>query len=219
MPKLSPEQLNSRLRLDWNIMQQINSPLVTIQAFRNMSDLMGRNRPVLDAVEAHKAVAYLVEYHIKSLIGPDRFHDRFDVSMDLLAGGDYPYTAPACFVISRPVPWSPHFFPSNGAICLGELWTAAGGNILLAHLLVHVAKLLNFDEPDREPSYGGWNAEAVQYWRKKMNRQPVTPGLAYPVIPPEFTHGLTADSKPLFRPVSGTPLFAPSPTLFRPVKG
>jgi hypothetical protein len=218
MAKLTPEELRSRLRFDWNIMQQMKSPLVTTRAFGSMSDLASGSRPILNAEDSHKAVAYLVEYHIRSLIGPAKFHDRFDVSMDLMAGGNYPFSQPACFVVSKPVPWSPHFLTGNGAVCLGELWTAACGDITAAHLVIHIAKLLNFDEPDREPSYGGWNAKAVHYWRHVMKRQPITAGLPYPVVPPEFTHGLSPNSKPLFRPAAAA-VFTPSKSLFRPVGG
>lgn len=219
MPKLSPEELNSRLRFDWNIVQRMKSPLATIAAFKSMNDLKASKHPITDAAEAHRAIAYLVEYRIKSLVDAGRFHDRFDVSIDLMAGGNYPYSEPACFVISRPVPWSPHFLPSAGSICLGELWSAAAGNITLGHLIIHIAKLLNSDEADREPGYSGWNAQAVQYWRHVMKRQPVTPGLQYPVVPPQITHGVTAETKPLFCPASAAaPSFAPAPSLFRPAR-
>ena len=219
MSKLTPDQRNSRLRLDWNIASRMNGPLAAIQAFRSMADLAGRKHPIQSPEDSHKAVAYLVEYHIRSLIGAAKFHDRFDISMDLMAGGNYPFSDPACFVVSRPIPWSPHFLTGNGSVCLGELWTAARGNITLGHLIIHVAKLLNFDEPDREPSYGGWNAKAMAYWRHVMKRQPVTNGLSYPVIPPEFTHGVTQTSTPLFRPAAVATPFAPARTLFRPVGG
>lgn len=217
MSKLTPDQLSSRLRFDWNITGRMRSSIVAIQAFRSMTDLASRKRPILSPEDSHKAVAYLVEYHIQSLIGPGKFHDRFVVSMDLMAGGNYPYSQPACFVISQPIPWSPHFLAGNGAVCLGELWSAAAGNITLGHLIIHVAKLLNFDEPDREPSYGGWNAKAVAYWRQVMKRQPVTKELPYPIIPPEFTHGMSRNSRPLFRPAVVAVPFTPSRTLFRPV--
>ena len=216
MSKLSPEELASRLRFDWSITQQMKSALVKTQAFQNMTDLARRRNPIVNPIESHKAAAYLVEYRIRSLIGPGQFRDRFDVSMDLLAGGNYPYTQPACFVISQPVPWSPHFLLGNGTICLGELWTQAHGAITAGHLIIHVAKLLNFDEPDREPSYGGWNAKAVKYWRHVMKHQPITKGLAYPILPPEITHRVNANAKPLFRPATPAAPFAPTKTLFRP---
>src|SRR5262249_47522355 len=126
-----------------------------------------------------------------------------------------PFSEPACFVTSRPIPWSPHFLPSSGAICLGELWGQARGAMTLGHLIVHLCKLLNFDEPDREPSYGGWNAAAVNYWRTVLRRRPVTEGLAYPTLPAEVPHAVELPQKPLFRPAAAAgspaarPLFLP----------
>ncbi|HEY7327865.1 MAG TPA: hypothetical protein VH592_09510 [Gemmataceae bacterium] len=218
MPKkLKPEELQSRLRFDWAITNKMKSPLVHIQAFKGLTDLGRRKNPIVTEREAHQARAYLVEYRVRSLVGEGKFHDRFDVSVDLLSGGDYPFSQPACCVISQPIPWSPHFLPSKGAICLGELWTQSRGAMTLGHLIIHICKLLNFDEQDREPSYGGWNAPAVNYWRNVLHRQPITKGLAYPTLPAEITHAIETSPKPLFRPASATRVSTDQP-LFRPVR-
>jgi ubiquitin-protein ligase len=213
--KLKPDELHSRLRFDWAIAQKMNGPLVCVQAFKSLADLSRRKNPVITQQECHRASAYLAEFHVRSLVGGGEFHDNFQVSIDLLAGGDYPFSEPACFVTSRPIPWSPHFLPSKGAICLGELWGQAGGAMTLGHLLVHVAKLLNFDEPDREPSYGGWNAAAVNYWRRVLHRRPITEGLAYPSLPAEITHAIEIPQKPLFKPAAAALVAAARPH-FRP---
>src|SRR5262249_40258491 len=146
--------------------------------------------PVVREQDAHRACAYLVEYQVRSLVGAGQFHDRFQISIDLLVGGDYPFSQPACFVTSKPIPWSPHFFSKNGAICLGELWTQERGSMTLGHLIIHICKLLNFDEPDREPSYIGWNAAAVNYWRTVLHCQPIDKELVYPTLPASVTHGI-----------------------------
>jgi hypothetical protein len=213
--KLTPEELNSRLRFDWNIAQKMKSPLVSVQAFKNMTVLRRRKHLIMNQEQAHLASAYLVEYRIRSLVGEGKFHDRFEVSIDVLGGENYPYSPPACCVTSRPVPWSPHFLSANGAICLGDLWSQARGAMTLGHLIVHIAKLLNFDEPDREPSYGGWNPAAVTYWRKVMKRMPVTKALAYPTLPAEVTHAIEIPRKPLFQPTSVAG-FTPTNPQFRP---
>jgi hypothetical protein len=96
------------------------------------------------------------------------------------------------------------------------MWSQARGEITLGHLIVHICKLLNFDEPDREPSYGGWNADAVRYWRKELGRQPITKGLVYPTLPAEVTHAVTIPCKPLFRPAAAA-IVAVQPH-FRPVR-
>jgi len=215
MPKLKPEELQSRLRFDWTITQKMNSPLVLIQAFKSLPDLRGRKDPIAKEQAGHRACVYSVEYRVRSLVGEGVFHDRFQVSMDLLAGGNYPFSEPACFVSSQPIPWSPHFMPRNGAICLGELWTQARGAMTLGHLIVHICKLLNFDEPDREPSYGGWNAAAVNYWRKVLHRQPLTKELVYPKLPAEVTHAIEIPHKRLFQPAPAAGFTAAQPH-FRP---
>jgi hypothetical protein len=200
VPKLKADQLQSRLRFDWTVTRNMNSPLVQIQAYKSVADLGRRQHPIVNEEDAHRACAYLVEYRVRSLVAEGVFHDRFEVAIDLLAGGNYPFTEPACFVTSRPVPWSPHFQARSGAICLGALWTQARGAMTLGHLIVHIAKLLNFDEPDREPSYGGWNAAAVRYWRQVLHRQPVTKDLVYPTLPAEVTHAIEVPEQPVFRP-------------------
>jgi hypothetical protein len=85
-------------------------------------------------------------------------------------------------VISDKVPWSPHF-RKNLPVCAGEIWTESRGTMILGHLLIHVAKLLNFDELLRTADYNGYNPEAAYYWRTKLNMQPINPGLLYPVLP------------------------------------
>jgi hypothetical protein len=215
--KLNPEQLQHRLRFDFRTTQKVDSPLVRIQAFKSLADLRGPKNPILTERDGHRACAYLVEYRVRSLVGENEFHDRFLVSHDFLAGGNYPYSEPACCVISQPIPWSPHFLPGRAAICLGTLWTQAGGRMPFGQLIIHICKLLNFDEPDREPSDGGWNAAAVRYWRKVLHRQPITPGLAYPTLPADVTHGIEVPRKPLFQPASAAGRTAPHP-LFRPAR-
>jgi hypothetical protein len=205
------------LRFDWAIVQKMNSPLVLIQAFKSLAELGRRKDHIVKKEDSHRASAYLVEYRVRSLVGEGVFHDHFEVSIDPLAGGNYPYSQPACFVTSQPVPWSPHFLKRTGAICLGELWTQARGAMTLGHLIVHICKLLNFDEPDREPSYGGWNAAAVKYWRRVLNRQPITQGLVYPTLPADITHAIEVPSKRLFQPAPAAVLIPARPH-FRPAR-
>src|SRR5262249_50449667 len=105
----------------------------------------------------------------------------------------------------------------KGAICLGELWTQARGAMTLGHLIVHICKLLNFDEPDREPSYGGWNPAAVNYWRTVLKRQPITKGLVYPTLPAEVTHAIDIPQRLMFKPAAAAAFIAAQP-YFRPAK-
>jgi hypothetical protein len=55
--------------------------------------------------------------------------------------------------------------------------------MLLGELMTHIARLLNFDEPEyKVANYGGWNPEAVDYWVKERGRQPIQK-LRYPILP------------------------------------
>jgi hypothetical protein len=115
-------------------------------------------------------------------VGPGQYSDRTTVKIDLLAN-NYPYSAPCCWTISTKTPWSPHFregFP----ICISnDLWESGSGKVLLGHLLIHIAKLLNLDETPRSEFYGGYNPEAAEYWRTKLNSQPINAQLLYPPLP------------------------------------
>ncbi len=205
MPKLNPQELQSRLLFDWTIATKMASPLVHIEAFRGVADLSRGKNAIVKQQDGPQACAYLVEYRIRSLIGEGIFHNRFQVTIDLLSGGNYPFSEPACYVTSQPIPWSPHFLAGQGSICLGELWAQSRGAMTVGHLIVHICKLLNFDEPDRGPSYSGWNAAAVQYWRTVLKRQPIEKGLIYPTLPAEVTHAIEVPQKPVFRAAAAAP--------------
>lgn len=70
----------------------------------------------------------------------------------------------------------------------------------MAHAIVHVARLLNCDESDRGPEYGGYNRVAMTYWRETMRCRPLTAGLKYPVPSVEVTHGISSrEPLPQFR--------------------
>jgi ubiquitin-protein ligase len=198
MAGLTPEQLNNRLRYDYEVAMQMHCPVMSLTAYRSADDLKARRNPITSKDQGHLAMHYLVDYKITTLIGPDRFSDRTLVQFNMLDNGDYPYKPPSCYVVDSEMPWSPHF-KKNAPICIGEIWKDAGGKILLGHLLIHIAKLLNFDEVAREPGYVGWNAEAIKYWRSKMKEQPITPGFGYPALPTWVTHGEVVIEQPASR--------------------
>jgi hypothetical protein len=55
----------------------------------------------------------------------------------------------------------------------------------LVDYVVHIGKLLNFDEPPPIAGYHGYNGAAVAYWRDHMGLKPLDPGLRFPLINPE----------------------------------
>jgi hypothetical protein len=183
MATLTPYQLHERLRFDFRIAMSMRSPIMNVAAFREVDDLANQRKPILLEQDAHLATHYRIDYWIRTLIGPGEYSDLTTVHVDLLANHDYPYSAPCCWVTSSRMPWSPYFrdgFP----ICISyDLWSE---NVLLGELLVHLAKLLNLDEINNSEYYGGYNPEAADYWRTKLNSQPITPNLSYPPLPPNF---------------------------------
>lgn len=215
MAKLTAEQLKTRLKLDYQVVVKMRSPLMSITAYRNVDDLEKRRNPVVSEAEGHLATHYLVDYHIRTLVGRDEFSDNTSVKFDLLANGNYPYTIPGCFVISSRMPWTPHF-RAGVPICTDHnMWEDSRGSLLLGDWVVHVAKLLNFDEIPRAENYGGLNPEAARYWREKLNRRPLN-NIDYPPLP-DVADPLPAvpmHSSEMFRPTSQT-----SVGMFQPASG
>lgn len=210
MARLTAGQLTDRLRLDYRVAAKMRSPVMNVTAYRDVDDLNQRRSPIVSEDEGHLATHYLVDYSIRTLVGPDNYSDRTSVKFDLLANGNYPYTRPGCYVVSSQMPWTPHF-RAKLPICIDhDMWEDATGNMLLGHLLVHVAKLLNFDEIPRSEDYGGYTPAAAEYWRTKLNRQPLNPRLAYPVLPDD----ISSIPHPVFAPVRAEEseglFFAPS---------
>jgi hypothetical protein len=177
--------LESRLRFDYQVVTAMRTPLLTAEAYRSWDDLEERRDPILSVNEGHLATYYRVEYNVTTLAGRGSYSKKTTVSFDLLSDhNNYPAKEPACFVISEPIPWSPHFHPKSGEVCLGDIWPESDGNMLLGELMTHVARLLNFDEPEyKQRNYGGWNPEAVNYWVNERDRQPITRELRYPILP------------------------------------
>ncbi len=185
MPTLSPELGVARRALDYRATVPMRSPiLASVRAFAS-----GSKTPVTpEDGERGRAMVYLVEYALKFLTGPGTYANRVTVRIDLALSTDYPITPPEATVVSTPKPWSPHVLATTGSICIGEIWKEANGKMLVAHLVPHIARVLNCDETDRGAGYIGWNAEAVSYWRSVMKKAPVTSGLIYPVPPTDITH-------------------------------
>tara|TARA_R110002111_G_scaffold225795_1_gene287505 strand:- start:5026 stop:5748 length:723 start_codon:yes stop_codon:yes gene_type:complete len=189
MPHLTKTQLASRLKYDFQVVKSIEGPMIQVSAYRSVSDLKRKRNTITDLKDAGEATHYLIEYQIKSLKAKGKFHSKWLCHVDLLAEGSYPFSRPVAHIVSKPIPWSPHFLQKVGLICLGDnFWQNKQGDTLLYHLVIHVAKLLNFDEPYRE-WYSGWNRAAVQYWGSVLKEQPITPGLNYPIASRHLTHG------------------------------
>ena len=107
------------------------------------------------------------------MVGPGRYSNETTVRFDLFADNNYPESEPPCFVIESELPWSPHFHPEL-SVCTGDIWDEADGNMLLGELMVHVAKLLNFDEPFTTDVELGYQPEAARYWVNELGQGPIS---------------------------------------------
>lgn len=204
MASLTREELALRLKFDYRVAERMSSEIMTVRAFQNANDVRSGKNPIVDQMGGHLATHYLVDFRIRTLVGEGRYTDVTTVHFDLTCNGRYPYSEPACWVVSEKMPWSPHF-KQGMPICIGEFWKDGRGKILIAQLMVHVARLLNFDEIARGGGYVGWNAEAVRYWKNELGLQPINTSLVYPTLPSDITHGIAspaADRSSMFSPTN-----------------
>lgn len=190
--QLNRSEVASRLKnVDYRLAMDMRCPIMDVSAHRTKDEASRGANPITSASDASEAWFYRVSYHIKTLVGEDRYSQPVQepvvVLIDLNAHGNYPFTRPESYVIGSVVPWSPHF--ARGVpVCFevpGRVWLASG-KTTLGHLLLHLARLINFDEYIGDPRYGGYNAAAVAFWRSVLREQPITPDLAYPVLPAWF---------------------------------
>ncbi len=184
MTMLSKLDLERRLRLDYLVVTAMQYDLLRLSAHKTKKEAMQEQNPILNEQEAEEAWFYSVRYYIPTLRGPGQLMKHTHLLADLNHGGNYPFTIPNVRLLGNAVPWSPHFLPGE-SVCLsrpGALW-AADGSTLLGHILIQIAKLLNYDEPDCGEHYSGWNDAAARYWRSDMKCRPLDPSVRYPVLP------------------------------------
>jgi hypothetical protein len=181
MDKLTDDELRSRLSFDYQTVMLMSCPLMMVEAYRNLDDLLARRNLITSPEQGHLAVHYRVKYNLKTLVGRGLYSNSTTVRFDLFADNNYPESEPPCFVIDSQLPWSPHFH-SQLAVCTGEIWEEADGNMLLGELMVHVARLLNFDEPPNSTVEEGYQPDAARYWLNELGRRPIS-RLVYPQLP------------------------------------
>ncbi|MEO5927528.1 MAG: hypothetical protein ABIO72_02380 [Patescibacteria group bacterium] len=141
-----------------------------------------------DRAAAGEARAYVARFSYRMLNRSKAPLDEVGVLFDLMSGGNYPESTPSAQVVSRPLPFSPHV-GASGAVCLGESWRLSQGQQLLGELVVHVARLLNLDEPN-PASLDGFDPDALSYWRTVLHGRPLNPGLRLPEVPVDLVYGL-----------------------------
>jgi len=201
-------ELRTRLALDATVIARLRSPLLgAIKGFVAPDHIArGKAASVAELAAGH-AVYWSVEYRLPMLAGPGAPLRAATAVFDLLAGGNYPYSSPSASFTSRPAPWCGHVHPVSGTICLGAHWRRANGQITLAHLVLHVMRLVNFDEP---PTTDGFNAQALRYGVEVLHGGPLNPDLLYPTLPVDILHGVTDDEA--VAPEARSNLFRPRAT-------
>jgi hypothetical protein len=204
---LSPAERVERLRTDQRTIELLDSAdcRIRVTGHRSSADARAGRDPVPPG-DLNPPTDYRVTYEFDTLRARGVRHGPTVVHVAPLANGDYPRSSPTAWVISDVVPWTPHF-AANVPICHGDhLWTP--NRTLLVDYIIHIGKLLNFDEPPPIPSYHGYNGAAVAYWRDAMKFEPLNPDLRFPSIRAEDARRVG-----VFRPGKAA---APATDRFRP---
>lgn len=197
MARLSASELRSRLAFDFRVMMAMRSPTLAItRAYADHHSVRWGRDVTPDEGEAGRARVYVVRFAFPHLIEPGRVASSFDVQLDLCAGGEYPHSAPLVTVLSRPLPYCDHI-DRGGVFCAGHGWR--GSKTLAAQLVIHIARVVNFDQPTANFSHRGYLPEATIYWRDVLCGRPAF-SVDYPTLPVHLTHA-GAVGEPTFRPI------------------
>ena len=192
---LSPAEHRSRVALDTRVLLAMRGEHLDVHPARSpAAALTGEILPE-GSVRAGEAGAFLCVYRFPLMARNgsriESTHVLFDVSSPA-----YPFHKPLVQVVRRPFPWWAHVSTTTGVFCAGEGWDEAGGGMLLAQLVRHIAMLLNWDQRDLA-TLDALDPSALAYWRAHGAR-PQNPGLRYPELPEDIAFDPPA-TRPLFR--------------------
>jgi hypothetical protein len=186
-----------RLQYDWRVASRMQNEIVRITPFASVSGAKtGRILDARLADEGH-ATTYVAEYTFPMVTRHSSERASNNVVrlsgtralIDLRVDASYPLSTPLVQILGTPRPFSPHVHPLTGTVCLGELWKESAGSMLVGELVVHVARILNFDERDPGASLDGFDVDGIRYWREVLKGQPLNRGLRYPVVPEHEGYG------------------------------
>jgi hypothetical protein len=179
------KELAIRRNFDLRVLSSMRCDTFDFEAYRSTRDLNDRKRTVTD-LEDTSVSKYRFTLRVRTHTGPHSFSDMTEIGIDTDVP-DYPKREPRTWIISRAVPWSPHFM-TGAPVCIGdEFWKPKKGHITLGHLAIHLCHLLNWDEKGRGGGYVGWNAEAIALHKRVYNNGPINPDLEYPALPTWLT--------------------------------
>lgn len=178
----SPQQVLNRRRQDHVLLEELNRSdcPISITGHGRATDARAGANPV-PVGAANPPRVYRATYEFDTLIGPGERHRPTVIVIDPLANGDYPAGEPVANVVG-PAPWTPHF--ANGVpVCHGHrLWVP--NMTQLVDYVIHLGRLLNFDEPRPARGYSGYNGEAIAWWASELDYKPLDPNLEFPAIEP-----------------------------------
>lgn len=178
----SPESVLNRRRNDHVLIDHLNRSgcPIEVTAHRSTADARAGRNPVAVG-DPRPPAAYRATYAFDTLTGPGRRSRPTRIVIDPLANGEYPASEPVANVIGD-APWTPHF--ANGVpVCHGHrIWVP--NRTQLVDYVIHLGRLLNFDEPPPGKGYAGYNREAIEWWRRELDYGPLDPSLEFPVIEP-----------------------------------
>lgn len=178
---MSRLDLAERRRFDYRVLSSMRGPVFDFTAYRSGSDLQNRRNPVTDEKAADGASKYAFVLAVRTHVSATAFADVTEIGVDTDVV-DYPRKPPNTWVMSPHMPWSPHF-RKGSPVCLGEELWPKDGHITLGHLVLHLARLLNWDEKGRGGGYVGWNPEAIAHHQRAYGGRPINPALIYPALP------------------------------------
>jgi hypothetical protein len=176
------QELADRLRFDYEILNDMRCDTFDFEAYRTNWDLDRRANRITSLDQASDARKYRFVLRVPTLVSPGTWAPITEIGVDTDVN-DYPEREPNTFVMSPHIPWSPHF-KQGMPVCIGaEFWEARSGHIVLGELVVHLQRLLNWDEKGRGPGYVGWNGDAVEYQRTVLNGRPLNTTVVYAQLP------------------------------------
>lgn len=201
MRKLKREDSESRRVFDWKTLNKMSRGCYSFTSHATVQEAeLGKN-VIRKEADARHALHVRARFDIPTLVGPGQYNRPTIIRIDA-SDPSYPFREPTAWPEVREgsrIPWSPHFH-ERLPVCLGTIWRS-DGKVLLAHLVIHLAKLLNYDEYLAD-EYGGYNPKAMQWWRSNLGR-PLNPDLVYPSLPADLLYGeVVATNRGGFRPAA-----------------
>lgn len=205
-----------RLALDYRVMSGLSGPMIRrVRGFVSPLERFAGREASRAEGEAGRVTQYLVEVTRPMLAAPGTALHESEILLDASTPGSaYPFADPVVSIVRRPVPFAHRVHPQSGIVCIGAVWRAARGRMLLAHLLVHTLRLLGFDEPPNGDA--GLNPPAHRHWRDQLGGRPLPCSLPYPVLPEDVTHARPPGASPVFiAAAAGGVTTTPSASVFR----